>query len=284
VGKDLKATWEMDTWMSGCGSKVFPGQLEQPELYICNPGNSNVANRCRFTTGQKVKAIEQRMANKDKKHVQNTNFLGKYIKMSILDMTTEDLEHLVTIRENVMEKLQQKYNVDLETDDVRVYFHWPYTRDTATLHMHIRVNTPFHPAEQARSIRLDDMIEYLEMGKSLDALIIQRGPWAVPKGKFQGTMNNTILRGIVRDWKQSQALSGLQHSMDLAAYIRKRIDMIKWENQGTTFEEVLGDALKLDTRYMFLHFLTRSDMHSDVNVDGLSGHIGENYLLRDNLV
>jgi hypothetical protein len=147
--------------------------------------------------------------------------------------------------------------------------------------MHIRVNTPFHPAEQARSIMLDDMIGYLEIGKKMEDLIIQRGPWAVPKGKFQGTRNNTILRGIVDDWKRFQALSRLPGQIDLAAYIRKRIET---ENKGRTFKKVLADALKPDTRHMFLHSLTRNDMISERNGELLSGHIGENFLLRDNLV
>lgn len=83
-----------------------------------------------------------------------------------------------------LKHLRDVYKVDEALDDVRLYFHFPNMIDSATSHIHVRVNQKVHPLEQYRSIVLDDVIAHLERGISVRQLILMRGPWYTKLGDW----------------------------------------------------------------------------------------------------
>ena len=70
--------------------------------------------------------------------------------------------------------LKDKFNVDEKEDFINLYFHFPYGKDTVTLHMHIRVNQGFHPLEKAQAISYDEVIKTLENGVSVADYLIHK--------------------------------------------------------------------------------------------------------------
>ncbi len=96
---------------------------------------------------------------------------------SVLDLKKEHLELLKTWKSDIFATLR---NFDVSEDEgvnIRLYFHWPYTDDTVTLHLHVRVNQGSHPLEEEESITLDKAIEILEQGKSIEEFILEKGTW-----------------------------------------------------------------------------------------------------------
>lgn len=93
---------------------------------------------------------------------------------SILDLTHQDLPYLKDLKSMAVEHLKSLYNVNPQKDAVRFDFHFPYAIDTATLHLHVRVNSPDHPLELSKSYSIDEVIHYLESGRSVADLILDR--------------------------------------------------------------------------------------------------------------
>jgi hypothetical protein len=99
------------------------------------------------------------------------------IKVSILDLTRDDIQMLKSLRKTVIEHLSMEYAVDEAQDDIRMHFHFPYQESTSTLHMHIRINQALHPLDNSRSFSIDDIIKILEQGKDVKNLILERVPF-----------------------------------------------------------------------------------------------------------
>ncbi len=78
---------------------------------------------------------------------------------------------LRSLREKTLKHLKHNYRVD-EDDDVSMYFHFPYIDSTVTLHLHIRVNHGLHPSEKEYGFTLDEIIDGLSSGKSIDDLVL----------------------------------------------------------------------------------------------------------------
>lgn len=93
---------------------------------------------------------------------------------SILDLTLQDLPYLMELKTIAVDQLKSLYGVDLNRDSVRFDFHFPYAIDTATLHLHVRVNSPDHPLELSKSYSIDEIIHYLASGRSVIDLILDR--------------------------------------------------------------------------------------------------------------
>jgi hypothetical protein len=99
---------------------------------------------------------------------------GERYLVSILDLTIEDVPYLRELETMALQQLRDDYGVDSQRDIVRMFFHFPYAFKTATLHMHVRVNPPTHAIDFAKSYSLQDVIEYLESGKGIKQLILDR--------------------------------------------------------------------------------------------------------------
>lgn len=99
------------------------------------------------------------------------------IKVSILDLTKNDIPQLKTLKKTVFEHLEKEYAVDVAQDDVRMHFHFPYQESTSTLHMHIRINQGLHPLDNSRCFLIDDIIKILEQNKDVMDLILERVPF-----------------------------------------------------------------------------------------------------------
>jgi hypothetical protein len=94
--------------------------------------------------------------------------------LSILDLRKEHLPLLEAARRNTMEALTNGYGVDADKDTIRMFFHFPYITYSASLHLHVEVNTPLLPLRAAKSYDLDLMISALRMGTSVEELVLQR--------------------------------------------------------------------------------------------------------------
>lgn len=97
----------------------------------------------------------------------------KYL-VSILDLDFNDLGYLKDLKIFSLKYLSEKFGINVEKDKIRLDFHFPYAIETATLHLHARVNMPAHPLELSKSFSIDEIIEYLESGKTIKQLILDR--------------------------------------------------------------------------------------------------------------
>ncbi len=96
--------------------------------------------------------------------------------------------------------LKKVYGVQEGKDSIRLEFHFPYAKATATLHLHVRVNQTKYPLDEARSYSLDEVIRYLESGETIQQLVLDRqaknGGLYVDRG-LDGILNG-IQGGSVR--------------------------------------------------------------------------------------
>lgn len=97
---------------------------------------------------------------------------GEYLS-SLLDLKPGHADLLRQLKANMMAHLKSTYGVN-ENDSVRLYFHFPYDKDTPTLHLHVRVNHGVHPLEKAKSFDIDELIEHLSKGRDITELILRR--------------------------------------------------------------------------------------------------------------
>ena len=102
---------------------------------------------------------------------------------TILDLTKEDLPQLKALKEASQKQLIDKYKVDIDQDKVSMFFHFPVSIETATLHLHIFVNKGNLPLNEQRSFTLDEIIKCLETGGTIKELILNRnnGEYYFPK-------------------------------------------------------------------------------------------------------
>jgi len=96
---------------------------------------------------------------------------------SILDFTYRHVDFLKDIKKASLLHLQETYDVNLNTDQVELFFHFPYGEDTTTVHLHIRVNQGRHPLEMTRSISLDTLISLLEKKVNIADFLARNNPY-----------------------------------------------------------------------------------------------------------
>jgi len=120
-------------------------------------------------------------ANKEAKTFDNTRTLyeiesGTNVKYlsSILDLDINDVPTLESLREHMIKHLTEIYKIDQSTDKVQLFFHFPVAEETATLHLHARVNKADHPLNEARSFALSEVINTLRNGESINDMILER--------------------------------------------------------------------------------------------------------------
>lgn len=92
---------------------------------------------------------------------------------SLLDLRQSDLPSLKRLKAETTKVLEEDFGVN-GTDDIKLYFHFPYMKDTLGLHLHIRVNHPAHELETGKSFLLDEVIEHLEKEGDIQKLILKR--------------------------------------------------------------------------------------------------------------
>jgi len=97
----------------------------------------------------------------------------KYL-VSILDLDSTDIIRLEALKKMANDYVQNQLGANPESDQIRLDFHFPYSIETATLHLHIRVNKPAHPLDLAKSYSIDEILSYLKAGKSVKQLILDR--------------------------------------------------------------------------------------------------------------
>ncbi len=94
--------------------------------------------------------------------------------VSILDLDARDIGYLKDLKKWTLAYLKKNFGVSEDKDKVRLDFHFPYAIETATLHLHARVNMPSLPIEVSKSYSIDDIIRYLESGSSTKQMILDR--------------------------------------------------------------------------------------------------------------
>lgn len=99
---------------------------------------------------------------------------GERYLVSILDLQRTDVNYLKELKRTTLQYLGENFGVVEGRDDIRLDFHFPYAVKTSTLHLHARVNMPSHPLELSKSYHIDEVIAYLEAGKSVADLILDR--------------------------------------------------------------------------------------------------------------
>lgn len=116
----------------------------------------------------------------------------KYLS-SILDLDVADIKMLKKLQADVLQHLDEQYNVNPAVDKIKMFFHFPVAEKTATLHLHVWVNKADHPLNNARSFELKDVIENLEAGKRVSDMLLARN-----KGVYHIPLKDTIgsIKGI----------------------------------------------------------------------------------------
>ena len=89
---------------------------------------------------------------------------NKYL-VTILDLTRNELPFLRGLRSAAELHMRNWYAYDEHSDDVlQLYFHFPTSDVTSTLHMHVTLNRDTSPLESRESYGLDEIIEWLQQG------------------------------------------------------------------------------------------------------------------------
>lgn len=117
----------------------------------------------------------------------------KYL-VTILDLTPEELPWLLEIRSRATAHMTEHYRYEEECDDLQMYFHFPTSSVTSTLHLHVTLNRELGPHEAARSFALDDIIDHLASGsKDVFDLVWNR------HDQCNGLVTRSLV-DVVRDW------------------------------------------------------------------------------------
>ena len=111
-------------------------------------------------------------AVRDEKTIGQLKQDGEYLA-TILDLNASHIPMLKSLKEKTMRHLAEIYGVN-KNDQVDLYFHFPYSEYTVTLHLHVRVNHGSHPSEEGRSLALDQIVSGLSEGKTIDEIILKK--------------------------------------------------------------------------------------------------------------
>lgn len=91
---------------------------------------------------------------------------GNLLLRSLLDINPSHLPLLEEIKKMAIKQLYDLPIGSFNEENVLMYFHFPYPKETSSLHLHVKVNQAIHPLEIHRSYQLDDVINHLKEGKS----------------------------------------------------------------------------------------------------------------------
>lgn len=95
---------------------------------------------------------------------------------SILDLDHDpqfSVYYLKKLKKFVWNHVETIYGIN-KSDQVNLYFHFPYADSTTTLHLHVRVNQKAHGLEMGRCFMIDDIINQLENNKTVKDLILNK--------------------------------------------------------------------------------------------------------------
>ncbi|MGO4320287.1 hypothetical protein [Pseudomonas sp. KB_12] len=98
---------------------------------------------------------------------------------SILSLKIEHVQQLEKLRQGILRHLRDVYSVG-DSDNIRMFFHFPVAEKTATLHLHTWVNKGDHPLNEPRSFDLDTIIMHLKSGKEIGDLVLDRNEGVYP--------------------------------------------------------------------------------------------------------
>lgn len=93
--------------------------------------------------------------------------------VSPLDLNRSHIPYLENLKSMICTHLQNTYKVTSK-DTVEIYFHFPYALETASLHLHVRVNEAHLKLEKSRMYYLDDILFALNNNQSLIDLVVKR--------------------------------------------------------------------------------------------------------------
>jgi hypothetical protein len=114
-------------------------------------------------------------ANPHRPHEETIEFLkqqGLYLS-SILDLKPVHAGALKRLKAHVLTYLEENYHVT-DQAQVNLYFHGLYVPDTTTLHLHVRVNQGMLDYEKHSSFFMDELIQHLSSGKTIESLVQAR--------------------------------------------------------------------------------------------------------------
>ena len=117
--------------------------------------------------------------------------------ITLLDLNEAHVGYLEKIKCIMMEKLIRTYGVDPAEDQINLYFHFPTSVETSSLHLHARVNQVDPPAEALKTFTIDDVIQTLKNHQPIAQLILNRPHENIGNCLFVGSftlqMANLIL-------------------------------------------------------------------------------------------
>eukprot|EP00746_Dinoflagellata_sp_MGD_P155655 gnl/MRDRNA2_/MRDRNA2_85484_c0_seq2.p1 gnl/MRDRNA2_/MRDRNA2_85484_c0~~gnl/MRDRNA2_/MRDRNA2_85484_c0_seq2.p1 ORF type:complete len:462 (-),score=61.18 gnl/MRDRNA2_/MRDRNA2_85484_c0_seq2:117-1502(-) len=97
---------------------------------------------------------------------------------TLLDLQSTDVDFLKAVKASLLAQINSHHrlrNINQPGGDtVKMYFHFPTSFNTSTLHLHIRVNQGVHPIEDRFAHYLDDIIDWLETHENLYSYLLQR--------------------------------------------------------------------------------------------------------------
>ena len=130
------------------------------------PGQSrDRADSNSFTRGRTASQTERTIADMEEES-------GATYLASILDLKRSDVGSLEELKELSLKHLREQYGVTNEKK-AKMFFHFPYSEATMTLHMHIRVDEQ-HNLEKTSSFSIDEVIQSLKEHDSVIPLILSR--------------------------------------------------------------------------------------------------------------
>ena len=183
-------------YLRGARSQKLKDKAITTVAWFVHPHSSCINDRSRqllaelsdeFPAGQKKSFIEQlrkdltptsnasyenNSSQRDDRTIAELREDGKYFA-SILDLGKGDVDLLKSLKNKTLRHLAEQYGVGAN-DQVALYFHFPYSEWSTTLHMHIRVNHGSHPFEEHKSFTLDEIIAGLSRGKRIEDVILEK--------------------------------------------------------------------------------------------------------------
>ena len=110
--------------------------------------------------------------------------------VTIADLNINHLPYLKKVKKFIDKQLIDIYDVNFQKDKIEMFFHFPTTIETSTLHLHVRINAlPAHKTEIQCRYYLDEVIKELERNKNLCSCILKRVPYYII---FNSQMFNNI--------------------------------------------------------------------------------------------
>lgn len=110
-------------------------------------------------------------------NIDNNKITDPEYLVTIADLKNSHIKYLTKVKNHIIRQLTEVYNVDFKTDKIELFFHFPNSIETSTLHIHVRINAPpVHKTESGTRYYLDEVIKELEKNGNLHNLILSRNP------------------------------------------------------------------------------------------------------------